>query len=648
MKRLLFSLAILFSFAGFSQGNFPVPVGSPMQEAADFRARVIDSGGTYYNNIAPHEISKRSSYGLNPIFEFYPAAVETSVAFSHKPVDGSGDFTVARTSIKTRVNEDGYLEEIAANIAAIDYLSGVPSLNTESQSTNLITYSNEFGNSYWTKSGATIEGDTSSAGSELVSGGDFESGLYGTLLSGDETSTWTLNTSSPISGTQDGLLQVTATGTNTLRPKLTMAGAIVDITKIYILSFDYRVNSGTCVLEAYNHGTAAVFVNKTLTGSGTYSIQISPTANTADFGALYFQNANLFNVQIDNYSIKEVTGFQSPSKDYPTDGYKLVEDGSTGEHSISRSVTTTTNPHTLSIYAKYVDAQWVALREWNTGKGYYFDILNGAVGSAWSGYDAPDDYSITSLQDGWYRLSITVTTGTTGTLRFYLASADGTYSYTGSNKSVEIFGANLTETPYAPPFIYTNGATATMTADAITGAGDATLFSSVNSSGVLFAEIAAHSDDGTGKNITICDGSNANRVYINTLASNQIAVTIFVGSVSQASITHTLTDITNFNKIAFKWSENDFALWINGVEVGTDNSGSTFPSSTLNDLRLASGSLGTPFYGKLKQLAVYNYLTDDEIKALTEMGMNIITMFPLLLLALSFVIRRKNVIEFKE
>ena len=147
-KLLLINLAILLSVVGFSQGAFPVPTGKGSIEASAFRQRVADSGGTYYPNVASHEIDERTSYGLNPIFEYIPAAVETSVAFSQKPIDGTGDFTVTRAGIKTRVNEDGYLEEIAANIAAIDYTSGIPSLNTEPAATNLITYSNAFGNSY--------------------------------------------------------------------------------------------------------------------------------------------------------------------------------------------------------------------------------------------------------------------------------------------------------------------------------------------------------------------------------------------------------------------------------------------------------------------------------------------------------------------
>jgi hypothetical protein len=30
------------------------------------------------------------------------------------------------------------------------------------------------------------------------------------------------------------------------------------------------------------------------------------------------------------------------------------------------------------------------------------------------------------------------------------------------------------------------------------------------------------------------------------------------------------------SKVAFKYKDNDFALWVNGIEVGTDNLGTTY------------------------------------------------------------------------
>lgn len=155
---------------------------------------------------------------------------------------------------------------------------------------------------------ATVQGNvianvTENGAVEKITGGNFESGLIGTLTSGDETSTWTLNTTSPIADTQDALLQVTATGAQALRPKIEFVGAPV-VGKWYKVSITHKVNSGTCVLEGYFDGLVGKYLNQTLTGSAIYTFYYK--AKGVGALSLYFENANLFNVQIDNISIQEL------------------------------------------------------------------------------------------------------------------------------------------------------------------------------------------------------------------------------------------------------------------------------------------------------------------------------------------------------
>ena len=57
-------------------------------------------------------------------------------------------------------------------------------------------------------------------------------------------------------------------------------------------------------------------------------------------------------------------------------------------------------------------------------------------------------------------------------------------------------------------------------------------------------------------------------------------------------------------------------MYVNGVEVATDTSG-TMPSG-LNNLSFNWGGISNPFYGKVKQLQVYDTaLTDVQLAALT-------------------------------
>ena len=69
-----------------------------------------------------------------------PSGTKTSKVYSQKPVNGDGDFTFSRSTAATRVNADG---------------------NIEKETQNLLSYSNTFSNSYWTKNGSTITGGQS-------------------------------------------------------------------------------------------------------------------------------------------------------------------------------------------------------------------------------------------------------------------------------------------------------------------------------------------------------------------------------------------------------------------------------------------------------------------------------------------------------
>jgi len=92
-----------------------------------------------------------------------PSGYKASKLYSVVPSDGSGDLSFSRSTTATRVNEDGLIESVAINTPRIDYKGGgCGSLLLEPQRTNLITYSEDFSNAYWTKSGSTVvSGQTS-------------------------------------------------------------------------------------------------------------------------------------------------------------------------------------------------------------------------------------------------------------------------------------------------------------------------------------------------------------------------------------------------------------------------------------------------------------------------------------------------------
>lgn len=96
-----------------------------------------------------------------PKLALIPSTVGGSV-YSVLPSNGDGDFNFTRASAATRINAQGLIETVAVGDNRLNYplLDGTvqtcPHLLLEPQRTNLVTYSEDFSNAYWTKIGSTI------------------------------------------------------------------------------------------------------------------------------------------------------------------------------------------------------------------------------------------------------------------------------------------------------------------------------------------------------------------------------------------------------------------------------------------------------------------------------------------------------------
>jgi hypothetical protein len=197
-------------------------------------------------------------------------------------------------------------------------------------------------------------------------------------------------------------------------------------------------------------------------------------------------------------------------------------------------------------------------------------------------------------------------------------TADGTTEFpriqTSEIGSIFAWGAQFEELPYATSYIPTlTGSQEVRETETATGAGSADLINSTE--GVLYAELAAL-DDGISQQIGVFGNSTSKQLRIE-IANSVIRAQLFNGAY-QANMSSTQT-VTNFNKIAFKWKVNDFALWINGTEVATDSSGSTFPANDLDRLNLSGqNGIASLAQAKIKSLAVFNEaLSDSELTQLT-------------------------------
>ena len=178
-----------------------------------------------------------------------------------------------------------------------------------------------------------------------------------------------------------------------------------------------------------------------------------------------------------------------------------------------------------------------------------------------------------------------------------------------------IYGAQAEQASYPTSYIPTNGAAVTRSAETANGSGDATTFN--DSEGVLMFESSGLTEVGTNQSIAISDGSISNRILFRYNSTNQIRVIVISGSVFVFDKLLNISSIEEYNKFVIKYKQNDFALWVNGFELGTDNSGVT--PAGLSELALDDGSGINDFYGNTKQIQYYNSaLTDSELEQLTS------------------------------
>lgn len=304
----------------------------------------------------------------------------------------------------------------------------------------------------------------------------------------------------------------------------------------------------------------------------------------------------------------------SPSGDI--DATKLNFTSVASTHNLSYQYLTLAEDYTSAIYVKYIDTQFIQL--WFGSSGFSggnvnFDLINGTKNEL-SGATG----KIESLSNGWYRISISKVSagGTTALLAITTVNSLNSSRFGSEvDGNVYIWGAQAEALPYATSYIPTVGSTVTRIADNVTGSGDVNSFN--DSEGVLFIEMASLFDSLSDRVISISDNTTSEMVYISySSTTNQIAVDVVSGGVSQAPMTHTLTDETVASKIALKWKLNDCALWVDGVEVATDIV-CTMPTG-LVDLSFDDGNSANNMYCKLSALKVFTTaLSDAQLETLT-------------------------------
>ena len=215
-----------------------------------------------------------------------------------------------------------------------------------------------------------------------------------------------------------------------------------------------------------------------------------------------------------------------------------------------------------------------------------------------------------SVGADWQRITYT-STGYTGAQRFFVKPF-------GTSNTVEIWGAQMEKTVNAgqngfiTSYIPTTSTVESRTADEYLNGGDISLINS--QSGVLFVERQCFRTStnewilltATGEDDAISVGIYGNSNGGNSTRVKSSTSTVYKGFGGSK---------TDMDKLAVKWDGTSVKTFRNGALFQTGTLSGGFTANQLTELHLSTGQV---FYGRLKQLAVFNEaLTDAEIIAIT-------------------------------
>ncbi len=270
---------------------------------------------------------------------------------------------------------------------------------------------------------------------------------------------------------------------------------------------------------------------------------------------------------------------------------------SSGFSIVTRPITVTNNYYSQSIYLKgELGNETIWLMNTKDGITYYEIECN--------------------LTTQWQRFNYSaLLTSGADNIQFGIDTRSATQS-SNTIQTIYAWGAQIEEGSYATSYIPTQGGVVTRLVDAcyndnlanVIGQTEGTFYLEtvpLNSSTNYTERVMQFESSGSGF-MTIQRYSNSNITFYGTNGSNNWSIQgtgLFVGG-------QTI-------KIAGAYKDNDIALYVNGVQIGTNTSANAPQTEKLRFANNPSGSLG--YVGTHKEVKLYNTrLSNSELAALTQ------------------------------
>jgi hypothetical protein len=256
----------------------------------------------------------------------------------------------------------------------------------------------------------------------------------------------------------------------------------------------------------------------------------------------------------------------------------------------SATITHAAAAHTQSVYARTTDG---------TNKVFSFVTPSG------------ETFSIT-ITPTWQRFTISSALAGAGGFRLRLRGGEGT----ASSATIAIWAAQYETGSIATSYIPTVAATVTRNADVISKTAVSGLIGQTQ--GTIYAELNATNFSDGARILAISNGTVDNSISLQKQSSSRLRAVVTTASGSVVDISTASGLVAGTYKIAFAYALNDFVLYVNGTQIGTDTSGTAPATSRVN---LGSGATdANQVNDRISAAAIYtSRLSDTELASLTSL-----------------------------
>ena len=576
-----------------------------------------------------------------------PSGYKTSKVYAEKPTDGSGDLTFTRTGdTATRVNSAGIIEKVR---------------------TNLILQSQTFDNASWTKDGATVTANSTTAPDGTTTADKVLETATTAVHNVYQAPTLSSNVYSfsvfvkkaerfkcALADRNSGAYVAFNINTGVIIESLVFSGKIesysndwyrLTITtpsaysvfnpQVFILPDSYTTGVPALITYA-GSATSGLFVwaaqlevsdfgATSYIPTTTAAVSVGPTANTARLDYLGStcprlllepQRSNLlfYSEQFNNAywtSSASVTANTVNSPDGTQSADTVVF---SSNNQLYNGTTRTSGNYCLSLFVKKGNNRYFSI-QLETGALAYraiYDLDTTTVTNTTANTTA----SITDFGGGWFRVSVMNTTADIILYTTFQAASSGT-SITNGSGTFYLWGAQLEAGAYATSYIPTLAASATRGADACLKTGISSLIGQTE--GTLYAEIVRTTSTATdGFWVGVNAGTVTDWIFFGIEATGA-RFYVRVNNVVVAEIYPTMGVGTH--KMALGYKSGQIVGYIDGVQVFSSAGTFTLTSLTKFQIGATSPSTDTTLTtAAVKQALLFKTrLTNAELAELTTL-----------------------------